>query len=155
MKTGRRREVGSLVEDASEADELARAVAVSMYANDKAARAMGIEILEVREGFSRVAFVVRDDMLNGHDIAHGGFIFGLADTAFAYACNSRNRVTIALQCTISFSKPGRPGARVTATAVERSKGGRIGVFDVDVVDDEGTTLAMFRGTSYGVSGTVV
>jgi acyl-CoA thioesterase len=116
---------------------------------------MGIEILEVRAGFARVAFVVRDDMLNGHDIAHGGFIFALADTAFAYACNSHNRVTIALQCTISFSNPGKPGARVTATAVERTKGGRTGTYDVDVLDDDGITLAMFRGTSYGVSGSLV
>jgi acyl-CoA thioesterase len=137
------------------ADDLARAVAAKMYENDRAARAMGIEILEVREGFARVAFVVRDDMLSGHEIAHGGFIFALADTAFAYACNSRNRATIALQCTISFTKPGQPGARVTATAVERAKGGRTGTYDVDVVDDEGTTLALFRGTSYGVAGSFV
>jgi acyl-CoA thioesterase len=137
------------------ADDLARAVAVKMYAEDRAAQSMGIEILEVREGYARVAFVVRDDMLSGHKIAHGGFIFALADTAFAYACNSRNRATIALQCTISFSKPGKPGARVTATAVERAKGGRTGTYDVDVVDDEGTTLAMFRGTSYGVAGSFV
>jgi acyl-CoA thioesterase len=137
------------------ADDLARAVAVKMYAEDRAAQSMGIEILEVREGYARVAFVVRDDMLSAHRIAHGGFIFALADTAFAYACNSRNRATIALQCTISFSKPGKPGARVTATAIERAKGGRTGTYDVDVVDDEGTTVALFRGTSYGVAGSFV
>ncbi len=138
-----------------EADALAREVAQKMYAEDRAARAMGIELLEVREGFARVAFVIRDEMLSGHGIAHGGYIFALADTAFAYACNSRNRVTIALQCSISFSAPGRSGSRVTATANERFAGGRTGTYDVEVRDEANTILAYFRGTSYGVKGSIV
>jgi acyl-CoA thioesterase len=143
------------VNNQDDADELARSVARAMFANDRAAQAMGVELIEVREGFAAVAFIVRDDMLSGHAIAHGGFIFALADTAFAYACNSRNRATIALQCTISFSAPGKLGSRLTATARERFSGGRTGTYDVDVTDEAGATIAFFRGTSYGVAGTFV
>jgi acyl-CoA thioesterase len=139
----------------NDADALARSVASAMYASDRAAQSMGIELVEVREGFAVVAFVVREDMISGHAIAHGGLIFALADTAFAYACNSRNRATIALQCTISFSAPGRLGARLTATARERFSGGRTGTYDVDVTDESGATIAFFRGTSYGVAGSFV
>jgi len=138
-----------------DADALARRVAEAMYAKDKAARAMGIRIDDVREGFARVSFVIRDEMLNGHDIAHGGYVFALADTGFAYACNSRNRATIALQCTISFSAPGKAGATLTATARERFSGGRTGVYDVDIAGEDGKSVALFRGTCYGVTGTVV
>ena len=150
-----RRQTGPVVNSDTEADVLARAVAARMYAEDRAAQSMGIELLEVREGFARVAFVVRDDMVSGHGIAHGGFIFALADTAFAYACNSRNRVTIALQCSISFTAAGKRGSRVTATARERFAGGRTGTYDVEVADETDTVLAYFRGTSYGVKGSLV
>ena len=84
-----------------------------MYERDAAARSLGIEIVEVRPGYARVAFVVRDDMLNGHAICHGGFVFALADTAFAYACNGRNQVNVALQCSISFAAPSHAGTRLS------------------------------------------
>jgi len=112
---------------------------------------MGIDLLEVRSGFARVAFTVRDDMLNGYETCHGGFLFALADTAFAYACNSHNRPTVALQCTISYAAPARAGERLTATAQERALGGRTGTYDVEVQRVDGTVLAFFRGTSYRVN----
>lgn len=145
----------ALVNQESEADRLAKAVADKMFANDRASRTAGIELLEVREGYARLTFVIREDMLSGHGLAHGGYIFLLADAAFAYACNSRDRSTIALQCSISFSAPGRLGSRLTATCYERFGGGRTGTYDCDVIDDRGNALAFFRGTSYGVRQTVV
>lgn len=139
----------------TEEDALAERAAEAMYERDQAARAMGIEILEVRAGFARVAFTVREDMLNGHAICHGAYIFGLADTAFAYACNSRGDACVALQCSISFAVPGRAGARLTATARERARGGRTGTYDVEIADDAGDVLVFFRGTSYRVAAKVV
>lgn len=139
----------------SEEDVLAERVAEAMYERDRAAQSMGIEILEVRAGFARVAFTVREQMLNGHAICYGGFVFGLADTAFAYACNSRNDACVALQCSISFVAPGCAGARLVATARERARGGRTGTYDVEVSDDAGNVLAFFRGTSYRVASKVV
>lgn len=136
-------------------DALARRVAGAMYERDAAARSLGIELVEVRLGYARVAFVVRDDMLNGHAICHGGFVFALADTAFAYACNARNHVNVALQCSISFAAPSRAGARLIATAVERDGGNRTGTYDVDVTTSDGKAVAYFRGTSYRVNATIV
>jgi acyl-CoA thioesterase len=139
----------------SEEDELAARVVAAMYARDRAARTLGIEVLETRAGFTRVAFTVREEMLNGHDTAHGGYVFALADTAFAYACNSRNDASVALQCSISFAAPARAGMRLTATARERALGGRTGTYDIEVADEEGAVIAFFRGTSYRVSAKIV
>jgi acyl-CoA thioesterase len=136
-------------------DALAERVAAAMYARDRAAQSLGIAVVEARSGFARVAMRVRDDMINGHDTAHGGFIFALADTAFAYACNSRNERTVALACSISFAAPARAGDHLTAAAEERSGGGRTGTYDVTVTGPDGSVLALFRGTSYRVSGAVV
>ena len=148
-------EANAVVNDESEADAMAKSVAAKMFASDRAAQSAGIELLEVREGYSQLAFSIREDMLSGHGLAHGGFIFLLADAAFAYACNSRNRATIALQCSISFSAPGILGARIIATCHERFAGGRTGTYDCEVTDDAGKAIAFFRGTSYGVKGTIV
>ncbi len=141
--------------DAETGDALAARVAASLYARDRAAQSLGITVVEARSGFARVAMRVRDDMLNGHDTAHGGFIFALADTAFAYACNSRNERTVALACSISFAAPARAGDDLTAVAEERSAGGRTGTYDVTVTGPEGAVLALFRGTSYRVSGGIL
>ncbi|MBD5633716.1 MAG: hydroxyphenylacetyl-CoA thioesterase PaaI [Candidatus Eremiobacteraeota bacterium] len=124
-----------------------------MYERDRASRSLGIDILEVHAGYARAAFVVRDDMLNGLDVCHGGFLFTLADSAFAFACNSRNESTVALQCSISFSGPARSGERIEAIARERTLGGRTGTYDVELTGPRGT-VALFRGVSYRVSGTV-
>jgi len=126
-----------------------------MYARDAAAKLLGIAIVEVRDGFARLSMEVQPSMLNGHDFVHGGLIFTLADTAFAYACNSRNERNVALGAQISFVAPGRVGSKLTAVAQERSRAGRTGVYDVEVQDENGQSIALFRGTSYRIEGTII
>jgi len=130
-------------------------VAAAMYARDRAAQALDIVLEEVRTGYARCAMTVREDMLNGHDIAHGGYVFLLADTAFAYACNSRNNVNVALHCSIAFNAPARAGDRLVATCEERTKSNRTGTYDVTVAGPDGAILALFRGTSYQVNAHVI
>ncbi len=125
-----------------------------MYARDLALQALGIEIVEIGEGFARATFIVRADMVNGHDVCHGGLLFTLADSAFAYACNSRNDSTVALQCSISFVAPARVGERIEAVARERTLGGRTGTYDVEVTGPKGS-VALFRGISYRIKGSVI
>ena len=131
---------------------LADAVAQAMWARDAAPQALGMQLREVRPGYARLAMPVREDMLNGHRICHGGLIFSLADTAFAYACNSYNRNTVAAACHIDFLAPGLPGDTLEAEAVEQSLAGRTGVYDVTVRDGQGRSLALFRGKSYRIVG---
>jgi acyl-CoA thioesterase len=142
---------------ALEGDALARACAAAMYARDRMAQRMGIVIEETRAGYARLAMTVDETMINGHDIAHGGMTFTLADTAFAYACNSRNEAYVALQCSISFSAAARLGDRLVAVGEQRSGGrGRTGVFDITVTRAaDGELLALFRGVAYRIKGTVI
>ena len=135
-------------------DTIAERCCDAMYARDRASRSLGIEIVEIRAGFAHAVFTVRDDMLNGYDVCHGGFLFTLADSAFAFACNSRDAATVALQCSISFAAPARLGERVDAFARERTLGGRTGTYDVEVTGPSGS-IALFRGVSYRVSGSVI
>jgi acyl-CoA thioesterase len=134
---------------------LALAVAEAMYARDPAVRAFGIRIDEVGPGFARLSMPVRDDMLNGHGLCHGGLIFTLADSAFAYACNSRNQNTVASGCTIDYLAPGQPGDVLVAEAVEQSLAGRTGVYDITVSNQDGRRLALFRGRSHSIKGGVL
>jgi acyl-CoA thioesterase len=134
---------------------IADAVGQGMYAKDKAAQALGITLLDIRQGYARMAMTVRGDMLNGHTICHGGFIFTLADTAFAYACNSGNQATVAQHCAITFLASPREGDVLTATAQERQRGRRTGFTDIDIADQTGKVVAVFRGHSYQVNGTIV
>lgn len=134
---------------------LAEAVAEAMWARDRAANALGIRIDEVRQGYARLSMPVRGDMVNGHHICHGGLIFSLADTAFAYACNSYNKNTVASACNIDFLAPGREGDTLSAEAIEMSAAGRTGVYDVTVRDSAGKAIALFRGKSYRISGEVI
>jgi len=134
---------------------LAEAVRDGMYARDRAAQALGITVEAVGPGFASCRMAVRQDMVNGHDTCHGGFTFTLADAAFAYACNACNRATVALGAEISFLAPARAGDILTATAEERSRAGRTGVYDVEVTRADGTRVALFRGTSYETRGEVV
>lgn len=134
---------------------LAEAVAETMWARDRAANALGIRIDEVRQGYARLSMPVRGDMVNGHHICHGGLIFSLADTAFAYACNSYNKNTVASACNIDFLAPGREGDTLSAEAIEMSASGRTGVYDVTVRDSAGKAIALFRGKSYRISGEVI
>jgi acyl-CoA thioesterase len=141
--------------EGNEADATALRAAERMMQHDKAARALGVELDAVGAGYARMSMLVRDDMVNGFGICHGGVTFSLADTAFAYACNSRNKKSIALSCTINYLAAVQPGDKLTATAEEKSLGGRIGLYDVRIVNQNDIVVAEFRGTSYGTSQTVV
>jgi len=126
-----------------------------MWAQDKASRALGMEIAAVAPGRATMRMAVRPEMCNGHLICHGGMIFALADSAFAFACNSYNRVTVANNCTISFLAPARAGDTLTAEAVERHRGGRSGVYDVTITDQNAQLIALFRAHSTQVKGELV
>ena len=138
----------------SERDALARAVAEAMFARDRASQALGMRVLEARAGFARLAMRVREDMVNGHDICHGGLIFTLADSAFAFACNAGNVVTVALGGAITFLAPARRGDELIAEAVEIHRGRTTGVTDVTVTTAEGRAIATFRGNSFERGGEV-
>lgn len=133
-------------------EDVARACADAMWAEDDASKGLGMEIVEVGPGFATLAMTVRPDMVNGQRIAHGGFIFTLADSAFAFACNSHNDRVVAAQGQITFIKPGKLGDRLVATAREVTRGGRSGIYDVRVTAGE-TVIAEFRGHSRVIPGT--
>ena len=135
--------------------ELARHVAETLRAREGTGPAWNLEIEDADEGYARVAVRLRDDMLNGHGIAHGGILFSIADTAFAYACNSRNVSTVAQSCTIVFLDPGKRGERVVAEAREKSLKGRTGVYLVTVYGEDGRVIAEFQGLSRAIGGAVV
>lgn len=139
----------------AQAQALAQRVADGMYARDRASQALGMRIVDVGPGRARLAMTVRADMLNGHAICHGGFIFTLADSAFAFACNSYNLTTVASGCAIDFLAPAHEGDMLTATAIEQSVTGRTGVYDIDVTNQRGERIALFRGKSYRIKGQVV
>ena len=141
--------------DPQAAQALADATAQAMWARDHAAQALGIAIVRVQPGAALLTMPVRGDMVNGHHICHGGMIFSLADTAFAYACNSYNRNTVASACHIDFLAPAKEGELLEAEAVEQSAAGRTGVYDVTVRVAGGRTVALFRGKSYRISGEVI
>ena len=132
-------------------DDLARACAEAMWKDDDASQGLGMEILDVKAGQATLAMTVKPHMVNGHGIAHGGFIFLLADSTFAFACNSRNERAVAAQCNISFIKPGKLGDRLIATAKEISRTGRSGIYDVRVTVD-GVAIAELRGHSRTAGG---
>lgn len=126
-----------------------------MMERDFASRWLGIKLESIAAGSAKLSMTVTEDMLNGHAICHGGIIFTLADTAFAYACNSRNVKTVALNCTINYVTSAKEGERLVALAKEVTLKGRTGVYDVIVETESGTAIAHFRGTSYGTSSPVV
>jgi acyl-CoA thioesterase len=136
------------------ADDLARACAEAMWKDDGASQGLGMEIVEIRAGQATLAMTVLPHMVNGHGIAHGGFIFTLADSAFAFACNSHNERTVAAQGAISFIRPGKLGDRLVATAREISRSGRSGIYDVRVTADD-IVIAEFRGHSRSIGGALV
>ena len=134
-------------------DDIARACAQAMWQEDDASRGLGMELVEVTSGRATLAMTIKPHMVNGQRIAHGGFIFTLADSAFAFACNSHNERVVAAQGNITFIRPGKLGDRLVATAREVSRGGRSGIYDVSVTTDNGTVIAEFRGHSRVISGT--
>jgi acyl-CoA thioesterase len=138
------------------AQALAARVGAAMYAVDAAVRDfMQIELLACEPGRARLRMAVREPMLNGHKICHGGFIFTLADSTFAYACNSHNKVTVAAGASIEFLKPAHLGDVLTCEGVEQVLQGRHGVYDMKVSNQRGETVAMFRGKSATIQGHIV
>ena len=131
--------------EAGEAARRAREVVQSLYDADLASQSMGIEVLDVAPGRVRIAMTVRADMVNGFGMCHGGIVFAFADSAFAFACNSRGDSMVAAGASIEFLAPTPRGERVTATAAEVSRSGRHGIYDVAVSSASGTVLAQFRG----------
>jgi len=135
--------------------QLAEACTQAMQENDDASRLLGINITETRPHFATAQMTVINEMTNGHDICHGGFIFTLADSAFAYASNSTNHTTVASGCTIEFIAPARTGDTLTATVSKRARTQRTGVYDVDITNQTGHLIAIFRGKSYQIKGQVI
>jgi acyl-CoA thioesterase len=125
-----------------------------MYEQDRASQALGMRILEVRPGYARLAMQVREDMVNGHQICHGGLIFTLADSAFAFACNTYDLVTVASAASVEFLLTARLGDELTAIAEERSRSKRTGVYDVTVHNSHGECVALFRGRSHQIGGSI-
>ncbi len=139
-----------------QAQDLARRVGESMYAADAASReTMGIELLACEPGRAVMRMVVMPLHLNGHKICHGGFIFTLADSTFAFACNSRNHNTVANGCSIEFLRPAHEGDVLTAEGVEQNLAGRNGIYDIRVNNQKGHAVALFRGKSTQIAGTVI
>jgi acyl-CoA thioesterase len=139
----------------NEADNLARRVAETLLQREGTGPAWGITIDDAREGYALIRMKLRDDMLNGHRIGHGGMIFALADTAFAYACNSRNENTVAQNASISFLAPAQPGEILIAEAREVSRSGRSGVYQVSVRTADNRVIAEFTGLSRTIGGAVI
>jgi acyl-CoA thioesterase len=135
-------------------DELAAQVAAAMWAEDTASAGLGMRLVAIGEGTARIEMPVREDMVNGHGIAHGGFVFCLADSAFAFACNSRNQVTVAQACDIVFVAPAKCGDLLVAEARERTSYGRNAIYDVTVHRGD-DVIAEFRGRARQLSGTII
>ncbi len=138
-----------------EAQETAKASAEAMWADDKASQALGMELIEVGPGRAVIAMTIEPTMTNGHGMCHGGYIFLLADSAFAFACNSRGQRHVAQHCHVTFLAPGQRGARLIAEAVERQRGERSGITDVTVRDEGGAVIAEFRGHSRAIPGSLI
>ncbi len=136
------------------AQEIADRSSEAMWKNDDASRSLGLKLEEVKPGIATVSLKVEKRHTNGHDICHGGYIFTLADTAFAFACNSYNQVAVAHQNSITFVAPGKLGDTLTATATEVHRATRSGVYDAIVVNQDNQTIAIFRGNSRTLNRTL-
>ena len=138
------------------AERLAQAVGRAMLALDEASRGLGMVLDEVGPGRARMRMMVRGDMINGHDLCHGGLIFTLADSTLAFACNARNRVTVAAAAEIQFVTPARRGETLVAVAQERAATGRTGIYDVEVTEEGSARLvALFRGRAHRIDGAII
>lgn len=134
---------------------LAQRVREAMFESDHAARALGMQVTSIAPGRACVTMTVRKDMANGHGICHGGLMFTLADSTFAFACNSRNAPTVAAGCSIEFLKPVQGGDTLTAEGQEQTLSGRHGIYDIRVTNRAGEVVAMFRGKSAQLKGEIV
>ena len=136
-------------------DQLARSVVEHMMENDYFSQWMGVEVLEVREGYSRLRMTIRKEMVNGFGIVHGGLPFSLADSAFAFACNNRNNLSVALDVTITFTKAVNVGDVLTAEAKEVHNGRSTGVYLITVINQKDQQVALFKGTCFRTGKTLV
>jgi acyl-CoA thioesterase len=134
---------------------LAEATANSMYARDHATQVLGIKIVAIKPGVASMQMVVQKKMLNGHQTCHGGYIFTLADSAFAFACNSYNIQAVAAGCSIEYLAPAYEHDVLTAQAQEQSRTGRTGIYDVAVMNQDGKKIALFRGKSHQLKDAVI
>jgi len=137
---------------ADAAQQTADLVREGMFRNDRASKLLGMQIVDVSPGSATLVMTIRDDMLNGHDICHGGLITTLADSAFAFACNSYNELTVASGFSVDLLAPGRLNDVLTARCTEVSKAGRTGVYDTEITNQRGERVAVFRGRSYTMKG---
>ena len=138
-----------------DAGALARQCADAMYARDRASQALNICLDTIEPGRAVLTMPITETMIQGHDSCHGGYIFTLADSAFAFACNSYNEATVASGCSIEYVAPGKLGDTLTADAREQTRKGRTGVYDVRVTNGDGELVALFRGKSYKIRGPVI
>ncbi len=136
-------------------DDTARACAEALWATDNATQALDMQLVAVSPGTAELSMTVRADMTNGHGTCHGGFIFTLADSAFAFACNTYDERTVAQHAQITFIAPARAGDTLIAKAVERSRTGRSGIYDITVTLENGQHIAEFRGHSRTVGGNIL
>lgn len=134
---------------------LARACAGALLSRDTASQKMGIHLLSAAPGQALVSMLVCEDMIQGHGTCHGGYLFALADSAFAFACNSYNEATVAIGCSIDYVAPARLGDTLTARAAEQSRSSRTGNYEVQIKNQNEQLIALFRGKSYKVRGTVL
>jgi acyl-CoA thioesterase len=141
--------------DSETAAALAEQTAEAMFRRDAASKLIGLRLIAVRPGYARMAMVVRPDMVNGHQMCHGGYLFTLADSTFAYACNSYNQNTVASACHIDFLASAKVGEILEAECEERSLAGRTGVYDTTIRNRNGKVIALFRGKSYRIAGEVI
>jgi acyl-CoA thioesterase len=135
-----------------DAQRIAEATRDAMWVNDRASKALGMRVAAIGPGTATLVMTVREDMLNGHDLCHGGLIATLADSAFAFSCNAYNEVTVASGFDVNLVAGARLGDVLTATAREASRAGRTGVYDITVTNQRGETVAVFRGRSYSIKG---
>lgn len=140
--------------DTLSAQQIAERAVGSLYGADRASQGLGMKVVAVAPGRATLVMSIRPDMLNGHAICHGGFVFALADSAFAFACNSHDRNTVAAGATVDFLAPVRGGDELTAEAVEVARSRRTGVYDVTVTNQRGERVAVFRGRAHEIGGSV-
>ena len=135
-----------------DAAALARACADAMWKEDAATQSLGMQLISVAPGQAVITMTVTDRMVNGHKTCHGGYIFTLADSAFAFSCNTYNQRTVAQHCAVTFVSSAKLGDKLVARAVERQRSGRSGIYDVTVTREEGNVIAEFRGHSRTIEG---
>jgi acyl-CoA thioesterase len=142
-------------EEATTREALAERVGRALFERDKASQSLGMRLSEIRPGYARIVMQVRPDMVNGHHVCHGGFVFSLADSAFAFCCNSHNENTLAAAASIDFLAPAFEGDELAAVANEIWRSRRSGICEITVTNQRGERIALFRGRSQRIDGKVV